>query len=126
DALSSGAELLCRWLRSPNESGAGMGEALGHERRVRTLGSAAATTLLAASLAGAWFAPTAFPATWIAPAAGVALALVALVILRLLLRRPPVAIDARAVHRAEFERLGLDRFGVEGPARWTENDVAAA
>src|SRR5690606_2809042 len=34
--------------------------------------------------------------------------------------------DARAVHRAEFERLGLDRFGVEGPARWTENDVAAA
>lgn len=126
DALDSGAQLLRRWLRAPGDAGAATGEAMRRERRVRTLGMVAAAMLLAASLAGAWLAATAFPGTRIAPVLGVALAVVALLILGLLVRIPSEAADARAIHRAEFERLRLERFGVEGPGRWTENDVAAA
>ena len=125
DALNSGAELLRRWLRAPGDAGAATGGGTGGGRRVRALGIAAATTLLTASLAGAWLAATVFPGTRVALAVAFALAVVALAILGLLVRTPPTTGDARAIHRAEFERLGLDRFGVEGPARWTENDVAA-
>jgi len=128
EALNTGARLLRLWLRAPGDAGAAAPAdgTTRRERRLRTAGLAAATLLFAASLAGGWLAATAFPGTRIGLAIAGALALAALAILGLLLRRPPATGDARAVHRAEFERLGLERLGVEAPARWTENDVVAA
>ncbi|HEX7118292.1 MAG TPA: AAA family ATPase [Longimicrobiales bacterium] len=122
DALADGAALLRRWLRAA-------GAAPGVERRLRTLGALAAALLLAVSGAAAWVAlgiPPAAPAPGrsglaLAPALAAA---AALVLLLLILRRADGP-DPGAVHRAEFERLGLERAGVAPPARWTPDDVAA-
>jgi DNA repair protein SbcC/Rad50 len=101
ERLELGARLLQCWLRSP-APGAGA------ERRLRALGAVAAIGLIAAGIVLALGTPV------LAAVAVAGAALLALILLA------PRLSDARAVHRAEFDRLELG-----APDAWTDSGVEA-
>lgn len=110
ERLEDAARLLRRWLRAGTETPTG-------ERRVRALGLVATMLLFATALAAGLLALQLPPlATW-APVATLALVITA-VTLAVGIARRGRSVDPRAVHRAEFERLG-----VEAPGKWTDDDV---